>query len=49
MSENTIEQGDEAQAAEDELTDQHVGEASRAEIDDEEEHRRRLADEEEAE
>ena len=49
MSENTIEQGDEAQAAEDELTDEPAGEAPRAEIDDEEEQRRKLADEEDAE
>jgi hypothetical protein len=49
MSENTIEQGDEAQAAEDELTDQQLGKAYRDDIDEAEEHRRELAEEEDAE
>ena len=49
MSENTIEQGDEAQAAEDELNDEQLGKAYRDEIDEEEQRRRELADEEAAE
>ena len=49
MSENTIEQGDDAQAAEDELADQQPGKADRDDVDEEEEQRRTLADEEDAE
>jgi hypothetical protein len=49
MSENTIEQGDETQAAEDELADQQLGKAYRDEVEEKEEQRRTLADEEDAE
>ncbi len=49
MSENPIEQEDEAQTAEDELDDQQPGETYRGEIDEDEERRRQLADEEDAE
>jgi hypothetical protein len=45
MSENTIEQGDEAQAAEDELNDEQLGKAFR---DEEDERKRQLAEEEDA-
>ena len=46
MSDNTIEQGDEAQAARDELEDEQFGEAYR---DEQDERKRVLADEEDAE
>jgi hypothetical protein len=49
MSENTIEQGDDTQAAEDELNDQELGKAFRDDSEEEEEHRRQLAEEEDAE
>jgi hypothetical protein len=49
MSEHTIEQCGEARAVEDELANQQLGHAYRDEIDEEEEHRREFAEEEDAE
>jgi hypothetical protein len=49
MSDNTIEQGDEAQAAEEELAGVEPGQAYRDDEDENEEHRRQLAEEEAAE
>ena len=48
MSENTIEQGDEAQAAEDELTGRQPGPAYRDDEEQNEEYRRELAEDEDA-
>ncbi len=49
MSENTSEQGDEPHGTDDESSDRQLAEPHAGEIDEDEERRRQLADEEDAE